>query len=192
MKEFRECSCELRVVWNSFICNFQIFQDPTAMMQQLLTTSRQLTLGAYKHETECMFTQNKHRTIRHKYALYISTNMGVGCHFNILSHGKQCTSEQHSQHFSHCHCVHVPTCLCLQSASWSRGLRRKWKQQRKELVRKSQSSKTNSKLVEKPSTTWRLRSGNWRRMETTKSTERLIIPKEVFIQLGTRPHPWLD
>lgn len=33
--------------------NIQIFQDPTAMMQQLLTTSRQLTLGAYKHETEC-------------------------------------------------------------------------------------------------------------------------------------------
>ncbi|XP_072877039.1 YEATS domain-containing protein 4 isoform X2 [Chlorocebus sabaeus] len=31
-----------------------IFQDPTAMMQQLLTTSRQLTLGAYKHETECL------------------------------------------------------------------------------------------------------------------------------------------
>ncbi|XP_038834119.1 YEATS domain-containing protein 4 isoform X1 [Salvelinus namaycush] len=30
-----------------------IFQDPTAMMQQLLSTSRQLTLGAYKHETEC-------------------------------------------------------------------------------------------------------------------------------------------
>uniref|UniRef100_A0AAZ3PPY3 YEATS domain-containing protein n=1 Tax=Oncorhynchus tshawytscha TaxID=74940 RepID=A0AAZ3PPY3_ONCTS len=29
-----------------------IFQDPTAMMQQLLSTSRQLTLGAYKHETE--------------------------------------------------------------------------------------------------------------------------------------------
>ncbi|XP_054656047.1 YEATS domain-containing protein 4 isoform X2 [Dunckerocampus dactyliophorus] len=29
-----------------------IFQDPTAMMQQLLTTTRQLTLGAYKHETE--------------------------------------------------------------------------------------------------------------------------------------------
>ncbi|XP_045685919.1 YEATS domain-containing protein 4 isoform X2 [Phyllostomus hastatus] len=32
-----------------------IFQDPTAMMQQLLTTSRQLTLGAYKHETEFLF-----------------------------------------------------------------------------------------------------------------------------------------
>ncbi|GAB5574024.1 YEATS domain-containing protein 4 isoform X1 [Prionailurus iriomotensis] len=32
-----------------------IFQDPTAMMQQLLTTSRQLTLGAYKHETELGF-----------------------------------------------------------------------------------------------------------------------------------------
>ncbi|XP_034168844.2 YEATS domain-containing protein 4, partial [Pangasianodon hypophthalmus] len=29
-----------------------IFQDPTAMMQQLLNTTRQLTLGAYKHETE--------------------------------------------------------------------------------------------------------------------------------------------
>lgn len=29
------------------------------MMQQLLTTSRQLTLGAYKHETECMWTHNK-------------------------------------------------------------------------------------------------------------------------------------
>uniref|UniRef100_A0A096M2Y0 YEATS domain-containing protein 4 n=1 Tax=Poecilia formosa TaxID=48698 RepID=A0A096M2Y0_POEFO len=34
------------------LCELQIFQDPTAMMQQLLTTSRQLTLGAYKHETE--------------------------------------------------------------------------------------------------------------------------------------------
>lgn len=31
----------------------QIFQDPTAMMQQLLNTTRQLTLGPYKHETEC-------------------------------------------------------------------------------------------------------------------------------------------
>ena len=29
-----------------------IFQDTTAMIQQLLTTSRQLTLGSYKHETE--------------------------------------------------------------------------------------------------------------------------------------------
>ncbi|XP_047721927.1 YEATS domain-containing protein 4 isoform X2 [Prionailurus viverrinus] len=35
-----------------------IFQDPTAMMQQLLTTSRQLTLGAYKHETELIATTN--------------------------------------------------------------------------------------------------------------------------------------
>lgn len=39
---------------------FQIFQDPTAMMQQLLTTSRQLTLGAYKHETECMYSYIQH------------------------------------------------------------------------------------------------------------------------------------
>uniref|UniRef100_A0AAQ5XID2 YEATS domain-containing protein n=2 Tax=Percomorphaceae TaxID=1489872 RepID=A0AAQ5XID2_AMPOC len=37
-----------------------IFQDPTAMMQQLLTTSRQLTLGAYKHETE--FSELEQRT----------------------------------------------------------------------------------------------------------------------------------
>ncbi|XP_075713043.1 YEATS domain-containing protein 4 [Rhinoderma darwinii] len=37
-----------------------IFQDPTAMMQQLLTTSRQLTLGAYKHETE--FTELEAKT----------------------------------------------------------------------------------------------------------------------------------
>uniref|UniRef100_A0A8C7HZP3 YEATS domain containing 4 n=1 Tax=Oncorhynchus kisutch TaxID=8019 RepID=A0A8C7HZP3_ONCKI len=36
----------------SFLFLSQIFQDPTAMMQQLLSTSRQLTLGAYKHETE--------------------------------------------------------------------------------------------------------------------------------------------
>nr|XP_010970315.2 YEATS domain-containing protein 4-like [Camelus bactrianus] len=36
----------------SEFCDEMIFQDPTAMMQQLLTTSRQLTLGAYKHETE--------------------------------------------------------------------------------------------------------------------------------------------
>lgn len=31
------------------------------MMQQLLTTSRQLTLGAYKHETECKY---QHYTAR--------------------------------------------------------------------------------------------------------------------------------
>ncbi|XP_061814875.1 YEATS domain-containing protein 4 [Nerophis lumbriciformis] len=37
-----------------------IFQDPTAMMQQLLTTTRQLTLGAYKHETE--FVELEQRT----------------------------------------------------------------------------------------------------------------------------------
>uniref|UniRef100_A0A5F9C160 YEATS domain containing 4 n=1 Tax=Oryctolagus cuniculus TaxID=9986 RepID=A0A5F9C160_RABIT len=36
----------------SEFCDEMIFQDPTATMQQLLTTSRQLTLGAYKHETE--------------------------------------------------------------------------------------------------------------------------------------------
>ncbi|XP_792019.1 YEATS domain-containing protein 4 [Strongylocentrotus purpuratus] len=29
-----------------------IFQDPTAMMQQLLTGTRALTLGSYKHETD--------------------------------------------------------------------------------------------------------------------------------------------
>ncbi|XP_039595928.1 YEATS domain-containing protein 4-like [Polypterus senegalus] len=37
-----------------------IFQDPTAMMQQLLTTLQQLTLGAYKHETE--FSELEMRT----------------------------------------------------------------------------------------------------------------------------------
>ncbi|KAF5928275.1 hypothetical protein HPG69_014880, partial [Diceros bicornis minor] len=42
-----------------------IFQDPTAMMQQLLTTSRQLTLGAYKHETEFYFL-NSMKSIRKK------------------------------------------------------------------------------------------------------------------------------
>ncbi|XP_076315308.1 YEATS domain-containing protein 4 Gas41 isoform X1 [Tachypleus tridentatus] len=32
-----------------------IFQDPSAMMQQLLTSTRQLTLGPYKHETDYLF-----------------------------------------------------------------------------------------------------------------------------------------
>ncbi|XP_012510742.1 PREDICTED: YEATS domain-containing protein 4-like isoform X2 [Propithecus coquereli] len=36
----------------SEFCDEMIFEDPTAMMQQLLTTSRWLTLGVYKHETE--------------------------------------------------------------------------------------------------------------------------------------------
>ena len=34
----------------------QIFQDPSAMMQQLLTMQRPLTLGSYKHETDCEYT----------------------------------------------------------------------------------------------------------------------------------------
>lgn len=38
-----------------------IFQDPTAMMQQLLTSSRQLTLGPYKHETD--FEEKKEKTL---------------------------------------------------------------------------------------------------------------------------------
>lgn len=42
-----------------FLYHAQIFQDPTAMMQQLLTTSRQLTLGAYKHETECTYSHGE-------------------------------------------------------------------------------------------------------------------------------------
>nr|XP_020455220.1 YEATS domain-containing protein 4 isoform X2 [Monopterus albus] len=74
-----------------------IFQDPTAMMQQLLTTSRQLTLGAYKHETECMCTS---------YTMNIETQ---------------------------------DSSVCIKSVSWSRGPRRKWKQQRKEPVRRLQS-----------------------------------------------------
>ncbi|XP_033097805.1 YEATS domain-containing protein 4-like isoform X2 [Anneissia japonica] len=35
-----------------------IFQDPTAMIQQLLTSSRALTLGAHKHETDFCTKEN--------------------------------------------------------------------------------------------------------------------------------------
>lgn len=35
------------------------------MMQQLLTTSRQLTLGAYKHETECKSNCKVCKTVCH-------------------------------------------------------------------------------------------------------------------------------
>lgn len=38
-----------------------IFQDPSAMMQQLLTSCRQLTLGPYKHETD--FEEKKEKTL---------------------------------------------------------------------------------------------------------------------------------
>ncbi|XP_041480139.1 YEATS domain-containing protein 4-like [Lytechinus variegatus] len=38
-----------------------IFQDPTAMMQQLLTGTRALTLGSYKHETD--FEENEGKTV---------------------------------------------------------------------------------------------------------------------------------
>ena len=57
------------LVASSFFISFfdlpslQIFQDPTAMMQQLLTTSRQLTLGAYKHETECEYSTSTPPTV---------------------------------------------------------------------------------------------------------------------------------
>lgn len=54
------CYCWERELWMRRFSAFQIFQDPTAMMQQLLTTSRQLTLGAYKHETECMYSYIQH------------------------------------------------------------------------------------------------------------------------------------
>lgn len=54
------CYCWEWELWMCRFSVFQIFQDPTAMMQQLLTTSRQLTLGAYKHETECMYSYIQH------------------------------------------------------------------------------------------------------------------------------------
>ncbi|XP_077998495.1 YEATS domain-containing protein 4-like [Glandiceps talaboti] len=38
-----------------------IFQDPTQMMQQLLTTTRQLTLGPHKHETD--FEEVERKTV---------------------------------------------------------------------------------------------------------------------------------
>uniref|UniRef100_A0A672TCZ2 YEATS domain-containing protein 4-like n=1 Tax=Sinocyclocheilus grahami TaxID=75366 RepID=A0A672TCZ2_SINGR len=53
-----------------------IFQDPTAMMQQLLNTTRQLTLGAYKHETEFseleLRTREKVEAAKKKTSLEIS------------------------------------------------------------------------------------------------------------------------
>lgn len=52
----RDCVRRKEIYLTVVFSNSQIFQDPTAMMQQLLTTSRQLTLGAYKHETECTYT----------------------------------------------------------------------------------------------------------------------------------------
>ncbi|KAK3858191.1 hypothetical protein Pcinc_035599 [Petrolisthes cinctipes] len=39
-----------------------IFQDPSAMMRQLLTNTRQLTLGEYKHDTN--FEDKKDKTIK--------------------------------------------------------------------------------------------------------------------------------
>ncbi|XP_074655607.1 YEATS domain-containing protein 4-like [Tubulanus polymorphus] len=38
-----------------------VFQEPSALMQQLLTSSRALTLGAYKHETD--FEEKKTKTL---------------------------------------------------------------------------------------------------------------------------------
>lgn len=32
-----------------------IFQDPTALMQQLLSSTKPLTLGAWRHETDCEY-----------------------------------------------------------------------------------------------------------------------------------------
>ncbi|XP_064094120.1 YEATS domain-containing protein 4-like [Macrobrachium nipponense] len=39
-----------------------IFQDPSAMMRQLLTNTRQLTLGEYKHDTD--FEEKKDKTLK--------------------------------------------------------------------------------------------------------------------------------
>ena len=40
----------------TLVCEYydeMIFQEPSLMMQQLLTSTRQITLGPYKHETDC-------------------------------------------------------------------------------------------------------------------------------------------
>lgn len=39
-----------------------IFQDPSVMMQQLLTSTRQLTLSSYRHETD--FEEKKEKTLQ--------------------------------------------------------------------------------------------------------------------------------
>lgn len=137
------CYCWERELWMRRFSAFQIFQDPTAMMQQLLTTSRQLTLGAYKHETECMYSYIQH-----------------------------CFKKQNKKAFTSFEslCLHV--CAFLQSVNWSRGPRRNWKWQRREQAKRSRSWKTNSKPAERTSTTLRQRLENWKRTETIKSTER--------------------
>jgi len=34
-----------------------VFQDPTVLMQHLLTTTRQLSHGTWKHETDCKWSR---------------------------------------------------------------------------------------------------------------------------------------
>lgn len=67
------------------------------MMQQLLTTSRQLTLGAYKHETECMYSHIKHKNTRRK-CVYRSSFCSIS--------------------LNHCHRAYVfcASCVCSQRA----------------------------------------------------------------------------
>lgn len=55
------CTCMCNLVW--LIHVFQVFQDPSAMLQHLLTTQRPLTLGAYKHENDCEYDATLHNII---------------------------------------------------------------------------------------------------------------------------------
>lgn len=45
-------------VKNSLVSEFYeelLFQDPSALMEQLLTNSRPLTIGQYTHHTDCKY-----------------------------------------------------------------------------------------------------------------------------------------
>lgn len=35
-----------------------VFQDPTALMQHLLSSNRPMTLGAWRHNTDCLYSNH--------------------------------------------------------------------------------------------------------------------------------------
>ncbi len=75
----------------------QIFQDPTAMMQQLLNTTRQLTLGPYKHETECECFPYLHSTWDESYSRSNHANESFSCRAGVTNTRKGGSGEEEDE-----------------------------------------------------------------------------------------------
>lgn len=113
--------------------------EHTSMRQSVCTHT------VYTHTHLCFYSYLRTQVCICEYTLALLNPVLTGTSVPLIKENLVCASVQKSSIYIvwDKHDADVCMCVSLQSESWSRGQRRKWKQQRREPARRSQSWKTN-------------------------------------------------